>query len=211
MIENRAVGIKSRELYEAPAAIALIEAHRALEDARADEGRARSRSASSSRSGRSSSTTGSGSAPLRRAYDAFFAATQKLVTRRGAALAPARQRRSSRGAAREHALYAEALASYGTGETFPHEAAEGFIRIAALEVELAAARERRLDARMTLWSGRVGTGLAPEVEAFLRADDAELFFVRLRGDARRTPSGCVAAGLLTDGELARGGAAARRR
>ena len=32
MIENRAVGIKSRELYEAPAAISLIEAHRALED-----------------------------------------------------------------------------------------------------------------------------------------------------------------------------------
>ena len=32
MIENRVVGIKSREVYEAPAAIALIEAHRALED-----------------------------------------------------------------------------------------------------------------------------------------------------------------------------------
>jgi len=32
MIENRAVGIKSREVYEAPAAIALIEAHKALED-----------------------------------------------------------------------------------------------------------------------------------------------------------------------------------
>ena len=31
-IENRVVGIKSREIYEAPAAIALIEAHRALED-----------------------------------------------------------------------------------------------------------------------------------------------------------------------------------
>ena len=32
MVENRAVGIKSREVYEAPAAIALIEAHRSLED-----------------------------------------------------------------------------------------------------------------------------------------------------------------------------------
>jgi argininosuccinate synthase len=39
-------------------------------------------------------------------------------------------------------LYAEQLASYGTGETFPHEAAEGFIRIVSLETELAAARER---------------------------------------------------------------------
>jgi argininosuccinate synthase len=43
----------------------------------------------------------------------------------------------------EHALYAESLASYGTGETFPHEAAEGFIRISALETDLLAAREKR--------------------------------------------------------------------
>ena len=43
----------------------------------------------------------------------------------------------------EHALYAERLASYGAGETFPHEAAEGFIRIAALETDLLASRERR--------------------------------------------------------------------
>jgi argininosuccinate synthase len=39
-------------------------------------------------------------------------------------------------------LYATELASYETGETFPHEAAEGFIRIAALETELHAARGR---------------------------------------------------------------------
>jgi len=39
-------------------------------------------------------------------------------------------------------LYAEQLASYGTGESFPHEAAEGFIRIASLESELVAARAR---------------------------------------------------------------------
>jgi argininosuccinate synthase len=42
----------------------------------------------------------------------------------------------------EHALYAETLASYAEGETFPHEASEGFIRLASLEVELAARRER---------------------------------------------------------------------
>jgi argininosuccinate synthase len=40
----------------------------------------------------------------------------------------------------EYALYAEQLASYATGETFPHEAAGGFIRIAALETELLARR-----------------------------------------------------------------------
>jgi argininosuccinate synthase len=41
-----------------------------------------------------------------------------------------------------HTLYASELASYGTGETFPHEAAEGFIAVSALETELHAARAR---------------------------------------------------------------------
>ena len=53
---------------------------------------------------------------------------------------------------------------------------------------------------MTLWSGRVGTKLAPEVEALLRADDAELFFYDIeatRTHARRL----LGAGLLTDDEL----------
>jgi len=42
----------------------------------------------------------------------------------------------------DHALYAGTLASYAEGETFPHEAAEGFIRLASLETELLAARHR---------------------------------------------------------------------
>jgi argininosuccinate synthase len=42
----------------------------------------------------------------------------------------------------EHALYSESLASYGIGETFPHDAAEGFIAITALETDLVAAREQ---------------------------------------------------------------------
>ena len=43
-----------------------------------------------------------------------------------------------------HALYAETLASYATGETFPHAAAEGFIALAALETELVAARAQKV-------------------------------------------------------------------
>ncbi len=39
-------------------------------------------------------------------------------------------------------LYAESLASYGEGETFPHEASEGFIALLGLEARLAAARGR---------------------------------------------------------------------
>jgi argininosuccinate synthase len=142
MIENRAIGIKSRELYEAPAAIALIEAHRALEDVVLTKAEAIAKRELEPRWAKVL-YDGLWFSPLRLAYDAFFAATQTLVTgevrlslQPGAAVVTGRRS--------EHALYAETLASYGTGETFPHEASEGFIRIAALEVELAAARERRL-------------------------------------------------------------------
>ena len=81
--------------------------------------------------------------PVREALDAFVEKTQELVTgevrvQLRPAAAVVNGRRS------EHALYAETLASYATGETFPHEAAEGFIRLASLEVELAAARSRRV-------------------------------------------------------------------
>jgi argininosuccinate synthase len=142
MIENRAIGIKSRELYEAPAAIALIEAHRALEDVVLTKAEAIAKRELEPRWAKVL-YDGLWFSPLRLAYDAFFSATQTLVTgevrlslQPGAAVVTGRRS--------EHALYAETLASYGTGETFPHEASEGFIRIAALEVELAAARERRL-------------------------------------------------------------------
>jgi argininosuccinate lyase len=54
---------------------------------------------------------------------------------------------------------------------------------------------------VTLWSGRVGSGLAPEVWAFLKADDAELLPYDIA--ATRTHAGRLhAAGLLTDEELA---------
>ncbi len=142
MVENRAVGIKSRELYEAPAALTLIPAHQALEDlvlTRA-EGMAK----------REIELTwaktvydGLWFSPLRHALDAFVDTTQELVSgevrvRLQAGSAVVVGRRS------ENALYTHALASYGAQDAFPHEASEGFIRLAAMEVELAAARERKL-------------------------------------------------------------------
>jgi argininosuccinate synthase len=141
MIENRMVGIKSRELYEAPAAIALIEAHRALEDLVLTKAELRTKR-------RLEETwtnlvyEGGWFTPLRRAIDAFVDTTQELVSgevrlelRSGAAVVSGRRS--------EHALYAETLASYGEGETFPHAAAEGFIAVLALEAELAARRAKR--------------------------------------------------------------------
>ena len=143
MIENRAVGIKSRELYEAPAAIALMTAHGALEDVVLTRAELEAKRALEPRWTKLV-YEGLWFSPLREALDAFCAKTQELVTgevrlqlRPGAAVVTGRRS--------PHALYAETLASYGTGETFPHEAAEGFIRIAALETELAAARDRMPD------------------------------------------------------------------
>jgi argininosuccinate synthase len=140
MIENRAVGIKSREVYEAPAAIALIAAHSALEDVVLTKDEARLKRPLEQR-WTELVYEGLWFSPAREAIDAFVDATQELVTgdvrlelRPNAAVVTGRRS--------EHMLYAEQLASYGTGETFPHEAAEGFIRIAALETELAAARAR---------------------------------------------------------------------
>ena len=141
MVENRAVGIKSREVYEAPAAIALIEAHRALEDLVLTKGELRVK-----RQLEVAWTElvyeGQWFSPARRAIDAFVDTTQDIVEGEvrlllQPAAATVVGRRS------EQALYAETLASYAPGETFPHEAAEGFVRIASLETELAAARRRK--------------------------------------------------------------------
>ncbi|MCP9486778.1 MAG: argininosuccinate synthase [Gaiellaceae bacterium MAG52_C11] len=139
MIENRAVGIKSREVYEAPAAIVLIEAHRALEDVVLTKDEARVKHGLETR-WTELVYEGLWHAPVRKAIDAFVDATQELVSgevrvelRPNAAVVTGRRSPAM--------LYAEQLASYGTGETFPHEAAEGFIRIASLESELVAARE----------------------------------------------------------------------
>ena len=140
MVENRAVGIKSRELYEAPAAIALIEAHRALEELVLTKGELRAKRELEPRWA-TLVYEGLWFHPVRRAYDAFFETTQERVSgdvrlslQAGSAVVTGRRS--------EHALYSHELASYGTGETFPHGAAEGFIRLASLETELLAALER---------------------------------------------------------------------
>jgi argininosuccinate synthase len=140
MIENRAVGIKSREVYEAPGAMTLIAAHSALEDVVLTKDEARLKRPLEQR-WTEIVYEGRWFSPAREAIDAFVDSTQELVTgevrvdlRPNAAVVTGRRS--------PHMIYASELASYGTGETFPHDAAEGFIRISSLETELHAARER---------------------------------------------------------------------
>ena len=173
MIENRAVGIKSREVYEAPAALVLIEAHRALEDLVLTKAELQLKRQLETRW-------------TEVVYDGLWfspsarRSTSSSTRRRSSsaerfASSCGRRPPSSTAGARENALYAETLASYGAGETFPHEAAEGFIQIASLETELAAARSRKRAPRSdSLVGPDGGAALAPEVAEFLRGDDAEL-------------------------------------
>jgi argininosuccinate synthase len=140
MVENRAVGIKSREVYEAPGAMALITAHAALEDLVLTKDEARLKRPLEQR-WTELVYEGRWFSPAREAIDAFVEKTQEHVTgevrlelRPNAAVVTGRRS--------PHTLYASELASYGTGETFPHEAAEGFIAVSALETELHAARAR---------------------------------------------------------------------
>jgi argininosuccinate synthase len=139
-IENRVVGIKSREIYEAPAALALIEAHRALEDVVLTKDELRCKRGLEVR-WTELVYDGLWFSPLREAIDAFVDTTQarvsgevRLALRPNAAVVVGRRS--------ENALYAETLASYGEGETFPHAAAEGFIALHALETDLLAAQAR---------------------------------------------------------------------
>jgi argininosuccinate synthase len=124
-------------VYEAPAAIALIEAHKALEDFVLTKDELRTKRQLEVR-WTELVYEGLWFSPLREAIDAFVDVTQARVTgevrlslRPGAVVVVGRRS--------EHALYAESLASYAEGETFPHAAAEGFIKLHALETELLAA------------------------------------------------------------------------
>ncbi len=141
MIENRLVGIKSREVYEAPAAILLLSAHRDLERLTLDRDTAHYKSTLELKYAELV-YYGLWHSPLRRHLEAFFRSTQARVTgsvrlrlHKGSCLAVARQSPES--------LYDFRLATYDAADRFDHTASPGFIKIWGLPTEVAAARERK--------------------------------------------------------------------
>jgi argininosuccinate synthase len=140
MVENRRVGIKSREVYECPAALALIAAHLELEDmvlerdVRHEKARLETRWAELVYDGMWFS-------PLKEALDAFVEETQRHVT------GDVRLRFDAPGLMRvlgrrsPTALYDYGLATYDAGDTFRHSDSEGFIRIYGLGVKTWAQRQ----------------------------------------------------------------------
>ena len=140
LVENRRVGIKSREIYEAPAALALIAAHQDLESLTLERDVAHEKLRLEHRVAELI-YDGLWFSPLREALSAFVSSTQRNVTgdvrlrfAPGGAMSVA-GRRSPVG------LYDYGLATYDAADTFHHEDAEGFLRIYGLGVETWARRQ----------------------------------------------------------------------
>lgn len=140
MVENRRVGIKSREVYECPAALAIIGAHSDLEDlvlerdVHHEKARLETRWAELVYDGMWFS-------PLKEALDAFISETQRHVTGevRLRFEAPGLMRIVGRRSSK--ALYDYGLATYDEADTFRHADSEGYVKIFGLGVKTWAARQ----------------------------------------------------------------------
>ena len=141
MVEDRLVGIKSREIYEAPGAVALIEAHRALEAVTLERMQHRYK--------RSMEQTWADLvyeaqwySPLKRSMDAFIEDTQRYVSG-DIRMVLHSGRATVNGRRSETSLYDFNLATYESGDTFDQSSSRGFIEIYGMQSKLAAARDVR--------------------------------------------------------------------
>ncbi|HYY11179.1 MAG TPA: argininosuccinate synthase [Kineosporiaceae bacterium] len=145
MVEDRLVGIKSREVYEAPGAIALITAHAELEAVTVERELARFKRGVEQRWSELV-YDGLWFSPLKKALDVFVAESQRHVSgdirmtlHGGRAVVTGRRS--------DQSLYDFSLATYDTGDTFDQSLAKGFIELWGLPSKLAAARDARLQGR----------------------------------------------------------------
>jgi len=141
MIENRVVGIKSREIYETPGLLLLIRAHQELESLTlaADVQRTKRQLEAS---WADLVYQGLWFGPLKEAIDGFIDRTQATVNgsvrvklHKGNATVVGRSSGSD-------SLYVDAMATYGSDDRFDHRAAEGFIYVWGLPTRLWSARHR---------------------------------------------------------------------
>ncbi|MBO4208365.1 argininosuccinate synthase [Micromonospora echinofusca] len=142
MVEDRLVGIKSREVYEAPGAIALITAHQELEAVTVERDLARFKRGVDQRWGELV-YDGLWFSPLKKALDAFVDDAQqqvsgevRLTLHGGRAVVTGRRSEAS--------LYDFGMATYDTGDTFDQSLARGFVQLWGLPSRMAVARDARL-------------------------------------------------------------------
>ena len=139
MVENRRVGIKSRETYEAPGALALILAHQDLESITLERDVAHEKIRLEHRYAELI-YDGLWFSPLRQALDAFVEESQRHVTGEvRLKLEPGVCRPIGRRSPKS--LYDYGLATYDAADSFRHDDAEGFVRLWGLGVQTWAARQ----------------------------------------------------------------------
>jgi argininosuccinate synthase len=151
MVEDRLVGIKSREVYEAPGALTLIEAHRHLEDLTLEKEAARFKRSVEQRWAELV-YDGLWFSPLKRGLDAFVDETStnvsgdiRMVLHGGRAVVTGRRSAAS--------LYDYNLATYDEADTFDQRLAKGFVDLWGLPSRIAAQRDQRLAAQHDQRSG----------------------------------------------------------
>ena len=142
MIENRMIGVKSRECYEAPGALALIMAHRALEDMCLEREVLRYK-LHIEQDWATLVYNGQWYSPLKHAMDAFLSTTQTCVTGKvrlkfykGSCIVTGRES--------DYSLYDYGLATYDAADTFNHAAAKGFIDLYGLSTKVWATNRRKM-------------------------------------------------------------------
>ncbi len=142
MIENRVVGIKSREIYETPALLVLIQAHRDLESLTLTADVTRYKQGIEQTYGELI-YQGLWYSPLKQALDGFIQQTQERVSGsvriklfKGNAVIVGRKS--------DNSIYTPDLATYGADDQFDHKAAEGFIYIWGLPTRVWSQKTREI-------------------------------------------------------------------
>ncbi len=140
VVEDRLVGIKSREVYEAPAAMALIQAHEALESLTLERDLGRYKRGVEAEWA-NLVYDGLWFSSLKRSLDVFIEDTQQQVSgeirlklQGGRAVVTGQRSRQS--------LYDFDLATYDTGDTFDQSLSKGFIEIWSLPSKISARRDQ---------------------------------------------------------------------
>jgi argininosuccinate synthase len=142
MLEDRLVGIKSREIYECPGAMTILTAHRDLEDLCLEQELAQEKRGLEGRYAQLI-YNGLWFTPLKRALDAFIGQAQvyvdgevRMAMFKGSSWVAGR--RSPKG------LYDHGLATYDASDQFDHTQSEGFVKLWGLPTKVWARRQGNL-------------------------------------------------------------------
>lgn len=142
MVEDRLVGIKSREVYEAPGAMTLIAGHQELENVTVERELARYKRGVDQRWGELV-YDGQWFSPLKRSLDAFIDTAQTAVSGEVRVVLSG-GRATVTGRRSDYSLYDFNLATYDAGDSFDQSQAKGFIELFGLSGKIAAQRDRTI-------------------------------------------------------------------